>query len=121
MLGDLLRELLSGGAAKPMMKKGFAKGAKYEDEAFVGSPRNLNQFSPINADVRNFQMRPQGRYEDEALMAGQQGFSPISADVANFRNPRNYNQQRNTNPMLQYGNLQGGGLPQEFRNRLRVR
>ena len=39
---------------KNLMTNGYIRGAKYEDDGFVGSPRNLNQYSPLNADIRNF-------------------------------------------------------------------
>lgn len=37
-----------------MMNNGFLRNARYEDEGFVGNPRSMNQYSPLNADVRSF-------------------------------------------------------------------
>ena len=66
---------------KNLMTNGYIRGAKYEDGGFVGSPRNLNQYSPLNADIRNF---PQIA-EDDYVVGPQ--FSRINQDIKNWRRP----------------------------------
>lgn len=48
---------------KNLMTNGYLRGAIHEDEGFVGTPRNLNQMSPANADIRNFTRGRTGYYQ----------------------------------------------------------
>ena len=87
---------------KNFMNNGFLRNAKYEDEGFTGSPSNLNQFSPQNADVKNFNQQSQQIQQVNPMdFTGGSGFNP------------RYNQE----PLPQVQ----GGMPTAGRNRLRVR
>ena len=82
---------------KPLIKNGFLE----EDAGFVGNPRNLNQYSPANADIRNFM--PQA--EDDYMVSPQ--FSRISDDVRNWRQSRPFVQSPTSA-------MQGGVYPMDM-------
>ena len=95
-------------------------------------PMRLTEQGGPGLESLMFANSPNRQYEDEALMNGPQGYSPMNADIANFINAGNFNQQRNTNPMLQVNpmgftnrGIQEAPDPrlylEDYRNRLRVR
>lgn len=60
----------------------FPRQPRYEDEGFVGSPRNLNQYSPMNADVKNyFDINPDLALRLQGGLRGLQGssFDPMQS------------------------------------------
>lgn len=97
-----------------MMMGGFPRNARYEDEGFVGYPESLNQYSPMNADIRNFQgINPDFGIRMQGGLRGIQnggGFDPMQSAAR-----------------MQYGaqnQFQPGQNPlqnEDYRNILRVR
>lgn len=100
---------------------------QYEDEGFVGNPRSMNQFSPMNADVRSFPgVNPDFGLRMQGGLRGIQ--NPGAINPMGFTGGQGFRPQYNQEAL---SNMQGGApnfnsygmqYPEGTRNdRLRVR